>query len=47
MYINDLEETFIIKLFKGIDIVMLKLFLLLCTDGIAIISETKNVLQHG
>ena len=41
MYINDLKG------FKGIDIVMLKLLLLLYADDIAIISEAKEDLQHG
>jgi hypothetical protein len=47
MYINDLEDTFILKGFKGIDLGTLKLFLLLYADDIAIISETKEDLQNG
>jgi hypothetical protein len=47
MYINDLEDTFILKGFKGIDLGTLTLFLLLYADDIAFISETKEDLQKG
>jgi len=47
MYINDLEETLILKGHKGISIHMLKLFLLLYADDITIMSENEQDLQHG
>ena len=47
MYINDLEETFILQDFKGIEIGMLKLFLLLYADDIVIFSGSEAGLQQG
>ena len=47
MYINDLEETFVLQDFKGIEIGMLKLFLLLYADDIVIFSESEAGLQQG
>ena len=47
MYLYDLEETFLLKGFKGVDIGMFKLFLLLNADDIVIISETGLELQSG
>jgi hypothetical protein len=38
MYLNDLEETFILNGFKGVDIGMFKLSLLLYGDDIGILS---------
>ena len=38
-YVNDLEETLVVHDFKGIEISMLKLFLLLDADDIIIFSE--------
>ena len=46
MYINDLEETFELKGFKGIEIGMLKLMLLLYANDI-ILSESEAGLQMG
>ena len=42
MYINYLEETFILQDFKGIEIGMLKLVLLLYADDIVIFSESEQ-----
>ena len=47
MYLNDLEETFFLKGFKGVDIGMFKLFLLLYAHDIVIISETELGLNQG
>ena len=47
MYINDLEETFVLQDVKGIEIGMLTLFLLLYTDDIVIFSESEAGLQQG
>ena len=47
MYINDSEETFVLQDFKGIEIGMLKLFLLLYADDIVILSESEAGLQQG
>ena len=47
MYLNDLEETLILKGFTGIDIGMLKLCLLLYADDICLFSETEQDLQEG
>ena len=46
-YINDLEETFVLQDLKGIEIGMLKLFLLLYADDIVIFSESEAGLQRG
>ena len=40
MYVNDLEEMLVSNEFKGIEIGMLKLFLLLYADDIIIFSES-------
>lgn len=47
MYLNDLEETFILNGFQGIDLGMFKLFLLLYADDIVILSNTEDGLQNG
>ena len=47
MYLNDLEETFELKGYKGIEIGMLKLMLLLYADDIVILSESEAGLQMG
>ena len=41
MYLNDIEEYFILKGFDGIEIGMLKLFLLLYADDIVLLSESE------
>ena len=46
MYLNDIEEHFILNGFEGIDLDMFKLFLLLYADDIVIMSGTE-VLKHG
>jgi hypothetical protein len=47
MYINDLEDELVIKGFEGIDIGMLKLYLLMYADDIVIFSYTAENLQNG
>ena len=47
MYINDLEKELIQKGAEGIDIGMLKLYLLLYGDDIALFSNTSEDLQKG
>ena len=40
MYINDLEDELCTKGFKGIDITLMKMFLLMYADDIIIMAET-------
>ena len=47
MYLNDIEEHFILNGFEGIDLDMFKSFLLLYADDIVILSETEEGLKHG
>ena len=47
MYLNDLEDEFELKGVEGIDIGMLKLYLLLYADDIVIFSNSKEGLQKG
>ena len=47
MYLNDIEEHFITHGFKGFEVGMLKLFLLLYADDIVIFSENEEGLQNG
>ena len=47
MCINDIENEFILKGAVGIDIGMLKLFLLLYADDIIIFANDKDNLQHS
>ena len=47
MYINELEKELIQKCAEGIDISMLKLYLLLYADRIVIFSNTSEGLQKG
>ena len=47
MYVNDLEETLVVHDFKGNEISMLKLFLLLYADDINIFSEAAEGSQTG
>ena len=47
MYINDLEKELIQKGAEGINIGMLKLYLLLYADDIVIFSNTSEGLQKG
>ena len=47
IYVNDLEEYFNLNKFKGIDLGLLKLFLLLYADDIVIFSESEQGLQEG
>ena len=47
IYVNDIETEFFMKGADGIDIGMLKLFVLLYADDIVIFSETEVGLQKG
>ena len=47
MYLNDIEEHFILNGFERIDLDTFKLFLLLYTDDVVIMSETEEGLKHG
>ena len=47
MYLDDIEETFIRGKFQGLEIGMLKLFLLLYADDIVIFADNENMLQKG
>ena len=47
MFLNDLEEFLSTNHFKGIDVLMTKLFILLYADDIVIFSETADGLQKG
>ena len=47
MYLNDIEEHFMLKGYEGIDVGLLKLFLLLYADDIVIFSETEEGLRKG
>ena len=47
MYLNDLEEELITNGVNGIDIGILKLFLLLYADDIVLFGKTSEDLQHG
>ena len=42
MYLNDLEEEFILRGYEGVDIGMLKLYLLLYADDVILWSETAD-----
>ena len=47
MYLNDIEETFLLQGYKGIDLGVLKLCLVLYADDIVLFSETDEGLQEG
>lgn len=47
MFLNDLEEQFILKGFDGVDVDMIKMLILLYADDIVIFSETAEGLQKG
>ena len=47
MYVNDIEEILSTSGHKGVDIGLLKLFLLIYADDIVIVSETQSDLQTG
>ena len=47
MYLNNIEEQFMLNNFEGVDLDMLKMFLLLYADDIVILSESKRELQNG
>lgn len=47
MYVNDLEKTYRDEGFDGVEIGMMKLFLLLYADDIVIFANTEGDLQNG
>ena len=47
MFLNDLEEEFILNGIEGVDIGLLKLFILLYADDIVIFSSSPEGLQNG
>ena len=47
MYLNDIEDEFILHGLEGVDIGSLKLFLLLYADDMTIFAETPAALQKG
>ena len=47
MFLNDLEEDFLIHGIEGIDIGLIKLFILLYADDIVIFSSSSEALQDG
>ena len=47
MFLNDLEEEFLINGIDGIDIGLIKIFLLLYADDIVIFSSSAEGLQDG
>jgi hypothetical protein len=47
MYLNDLEETLMLKGYEGVDIGMLKIYLLMYADDICLFSYTAEGLQQG
>lgn len=47
IYVNDIEEEFILKGADGLNLGVLKLFLLLYADDIVIFSDTAEGLQNG
>ncbi|XP_052772033.1 uncharacterized protein LOC128211362 isoform X1 [Mya arenaria] len=47
MYLNDIEEYYMLNGFDGIDIGMLKLFLLLYADDIVIMADSEDQLKKG
>ena len=47
IYLNDMETEFVQNGSKGVDIGMLKVFLLLYADDIVIFSPDENGLQKG
>ena len=47
MYLNDIEDEFFLHGLEGVDIGVLKLFLLLYADDMTIFAETPVGLQKG
>ena len=47
MFLNDIEEQFILKSLDGVDIGIIKLFVLLYADDMVIFSESAEGLQKG
>ena len=47
LYLNDIEEQFMVSGFEGLDLNMFQLFMLLYADDIVILASTAEELQHG
>ena len=47
LFLNDIEEQFIVSGFEGIELNMFKLFMLLYADDIVIFPNTAEELQYG
>ncbi len=47
MYLNDLEQEYILKGKSGVNVDTLKLFLLMYADDIVIFAESETGLQNG
>jgi len=47
MYLNAIEEHFMLNNFEGVNHGVLKLFILLNADDIVLFYETEHGLQHG
>ena len=47
MYLNDIEEQFVLSGFEGLDVNMFKIFMLLYADDIVLFSNSKENLQEG
>ena len=47
LFLNDIQEQFILSGFDGIDLNMFKMFMLLYADYIVIFSNTAEELQYG
>ena len=47
LYLNDIEEQFMVSGFEGLDLNMFQLFMLLNADDIVIFASTSEELQHG
>ena len=47
MYLNDIEEQFILSGFEGLDVNMFKIFMLLYADDIVLFSNSDENLQEG
>jgi len=47
MYLNDIEEHFMLNTFEGVNLGILKVFLLLYADDIVLFAESETGLQKG
>ena len=47
MYLNVIEELFVLSGFEGLDVNMFKIFMLLYADDIVLFSNSQENLQEG